>query len=141
IERAARLASAASGGNGGAIAPDVHALTDPAAFVAFGRSSLALYRELDAEWGGAIGLRTVRWLQVFDAPPGPLAPLDAAAVRELEPDAVLPLGGSARLVPDQGAVNPQRLAAVLAARAGQVATGVTMTGVRTDGGRIAGVRT
>ena len=43
VERAERLASAASGGNGGAIAPDMHALTDSAEFVAFGRASLALY--------------------------------------------------------------------------------------------------
>ncbi len=42
VERAERLASAASGGNGGAIAPDMHALTDSAEFVTFGRASLAI---------------------------------------------------------------------------------------------------
>src|SRR2546421_346452 len=48
LEREARLASAASGGNGGAVSPDLHTLTDPAEFVAFGRASLALHREVDA---------------------------------------------------------------------------------------------
>src|SRR5436190_19446161 len=51
LERADRLASAASGGNGGAVSPDLHALTDPAACVAFGRASLARYRELGGRWG------------------------------------------------------------------------------------------
>jgi FAD dependent oxidoreductase len=72
VERAERLASAASGGNGGAIAPDMHALTDSAEFVAFGRASLALYRRLDDEWDGAIGLRTTRCLQMFPAGGGRL---------------------------------------------------------------------
>ena len=72
VERAERLASAASGGNGGAVAPDMHALTDSAEFVAFGRASLALYRRLDDEWDGAIGLRTTRWLQMFPAGGGRL---------------------------------------------------------------------
>jgi len=139
LEREARLASAASGGNGGSIAPDMHARTDPAEFVAFGRASLQRYLDLDARFG-ALGLRTTRWLQVFPAG-GPAGGLDRAAVRELEPDLVLPEGGSALLVDDQRAVNPQRLAAVLSAHAGAVATGVAMTGVELRGDRIAAVRT
>src|SRR5207248_7220576 len=39
LERADRLAAAASGGNGGAIAPDMPALTDPAEFAALGRAT------------------------------------------------------------------------------------------------------
>ncbi len=139
LERADRLAGAASGGNGGAIAPDMHVRTDSAEFVAFGRASLARYRELDALWDSAIGLRTTRWLDVVDAAvPGALS---AASVREIEPDLVLPDGSGALLVPDQAAVNPQRLASVLARHAGTVATGVTMTGVGTTGDRITVVRT
>jgi glycine/D-amino acid oxidase-like deaminating enzyme len=116
----------------------MHALTDPPEFVAFGRASLDRYRELDGRWG--LGLRPTRWLQVF--PNGdPAGPLDRAAVRELEPDLVLPDGGRALLVDDQRAVNPQRLAAALAPRAGAVATGVAMTGVDLRGDRIAAVRT
>jgi len=89
LEREDRLASAASGGNGGSIAPDMHALTDPPEFVAFGRASLARHVELDDRWG--LGLRTTRWLQIF-----PGGDLDRAAVRELEPDLVLPEGAGAR---------------------------------------------
>ncbi len=117
-------------------------VTDPAPFVAFGRASLARYRELDALWGGAPGLRTTRWLRVFG--PGAQVPvplLDPAEVAELEPDVRVPAGGGALLVPDQGAVNPQRLAAVLAGHAGTVATGVPVTGVRTRGERIILVQT
>ncbi|HEV8555732.1 MAG TPA: FAD-binding oxidoreductase [Actinophytocola sp.] len=149
IERAERLASAASGGNGGAIAPDMHALTDSAEFVAFGRASLALYRRLDAQWNGAIGLRTTRWLQMFPAAGGPPALpvgpqfelLDGAGIRVLEPDLALSEGCTALLVGGQGAVNPQRLAAALAGRAGIVASGVEATGVRVRGDRITAVHT
>jgi FAD dependent oxidoreductase len=73
VERAAQLASAASGGNGGGIAPDMHALTDSPEFVTLGRASLALYRRLNAESGGAMGLRTTRWLQLFPAASEPPA--------------------------------------------------------------------
>jgi glycine oxidase len=138
LERSDRLAGAASGGNGGAIAPDMHVRTDPAPFVAFGRASLARYRELDALWGGAFGLRTTRWLHLV---PAGTAALGAAEVAELEPDVRVPEGTGALLVPDQGAVNPQRLAAVLARHAGTVATGVPVTGVRTRGERITLVQT
>jgi glycine/D-amino acid oxidase-like deaminating enzyme len=163
LERESRLASAASGSNAGAIAPDMHLLTDSAEFVAFGRTSRGLYREWDADWGGAIGLWPTRWLNIFapdqapqvsrqapDPAAGPAADrsvppefrlLDAAEVGELEPDVQLPEGGSAMLVDGQLGVNPRRLAGALAARAGQVVTGVTMHDVTIRGGRIVGVRT
>jgi glycine oxidase len=145
LERGERLAAAASGGNGGAVAPDMHTLTDSVEFVAFGRASLRRYRELEAAWDGAIGLRAVRWLSVTGAggPPdrAPFPVLDAAAVRELEPDVVLPDGASALLVDGQAAVNPQRLAGALARRAGTVAVGTTVTGVRQRGERIVTVYT
>jgi glycine oxidase len=149
VERAEWLASAASGGNGGAIAPDMHARTDSPEFVAFGRASLALYRRLDAQWNGAIGLRTTRWLQLFPAasrPPAPpvgpqFEPLDGPAIRELEPDLAPPEGCTALLVGGQGAVNPQRLAAALAGRAGATATGIAATGIGLRGDRITVVRT
>jgi glycine oxidase len=149
VERAERLASAASGGNGGAIAPDMHALTDDAEFVAFARASHDLYRRLDQEWDGAIGLRTTRWVHLFSAadrpavlPSGPgFERLAGAEVRALEPDLALPEGCTALLVSDQAAVNPQRLAAALAGRAGVVATGVEATGVVSRGDRITAVHT
>jgi glycine/D-amino acid oxidase-like deaminating enzyme len=62
-------------------------------------------------------------------------------VRELEPDLTPPEGYTALLVGDQGAVNPQRLAAALASPAGAVATGVEATGTGLRGDRIAAVHT
>ena len=149
IERAEQLASAASGGNGGAIAPDMHALTDSPEFVALGRASLAAYRRLDAEWDGAIGLRTTRWLQLFSTASGPPVPpvgpqfevLDDRAVRELEPDLAPPEGCTALSVVGQARVNPQRLAAALAGRAGTTATGIEATGIRVRRDRIIMVHT
>lgn len=159
LERQDRLAGGASGGNAGAIAPDMHVLTDSPAFVAFGRASRELYRELDAGWGGALGLWPTRWLNIF--PPGELpavsrqAPgvpadvhaaagfplLDVADVAALEPDVRLPDGATAVLVDGQFGVNPQRLAGALAAHAGQVATGVAVDGFTVRGDRIVAVRT
>ena len=145
LERADRLASAASGANGGAIAPDMHVLTDGPEFVAFGRASRELYRQWDAEWESAIGLWPTRWLNVFppDATldPAPFPSLDADAVRELEPDVRLPDGGSALLVDGQYGVNPRRLVAALAGRAGSVVTGVAMRDVSVRGDRIVAVHT
>jgi len=154
LERAERLASAASGANGGAIAPDMHVLTDSPEFVAFGRASRELYRQWDADWGGAIGQWPTRWLNIFppggapeppSAAPGPVAApfplLDAAAVREVEPDVRLPDGGRAMLVDGQYGVNPQRLVAALAGHAGAVATGVAMRDVSVRGDRIVAVHT
>jgi glycine/D-amino acid oxidase-like deaminating enzyme len=148
VEQAERLASGASGGNGGAIAPDMHVLTDSPEFVAFGRASLAAYRRLDAEWDGAIGLRRTRWLQLFPAastplpPPGPqFEPLDGPAIAELEPDLSPMEGSSALLVAGQAAVNPQRLAAALAVRAGTTTTGVAATGIRVRGDQITALHT
>jgi glycine oxidase len=67
--------------------------------------------------------------------------LDRAEVAALEPDVHLADGGSALLVDEQLGVNPQRLATALATRAGQIATGVAMTGVTVRGDRIAVVHT
>jgi glycine/D-amino acid oxidase-like deaminating enzyme len=160
LEQEERLASGASGGNAGAVAPDMHVLTDGPEFVAFGRAGREIYRRWDAQWDGALGLWPTRWLNLF--PPGvdPLitrqAPdivaravaakeitrLDAAAVRELEPDVRMPEGGTALLVDGQIGVHPLRVAAALAARGGaQVATGVRLEGVTVRGDRVAGVRT
>src|SRR5262249_45092416 len=67
--------------------------------------------------------------------------LDAAGVRDVEPDVRLPEGGSAILLHGQLGVNPQRLVAALAPRAGQGATGVRMLDVAVRGDRAATVHT
>ncbi|WP_432987683.1 NAD(P)/FAD-dependent oxidoreductase [Dactylosporangium sp. CA-233914] len=143
IERAPRLAPGPSTGNGGAIAPDMHELTDPAEFVAFGRRSRQLYRDLDAEWSGAIGTRPVRWLDIrpADSFTNHADPLDESELRSLEPDVRLPDGAAARLVEGQLAVDPLRLAVALAARAGTLVTGVGLLGVSVRGDRVTTVHT
>jgi glycine/D-amino acid oxidase-like deaminating enzyme len=57
IERASRLARGASAGAGGALLPGLHAMTETQAFAALSRWSFDLYRELDLDWDGAIGVR------------------------------------------------------------------------------------
>jgi glycine/D-amino acid oxidase-like deaminating enzyme len=144
IERAPRLVPGASSGNGGAIAPDMHALTDTPEFVAFGRRSRQLYRDLDAEWDNAIGARPTRWLDIRPIEALPSTDrrvLDEDDVRALEPDVRLPGGAAALLVEGQLAVDPLRLAAALAARAGQVVTGVGLLGVSVRGDRVGTVHT
>jgi glycine/D-amino acid oxidase-like deaminating enzyme len=146
VIEAARLAGAASGGAGGALAPELHQLSDPPAFVALARASLALYREFDQDWNRALGLEQTAGLLLLPqgAPPG-LRPgpgvdlLDRDRVAELVPELVpMPAGLLAR---DQARVHPLRLAAALARRAGSVATGVAMTDLEASGGRIVGVQT
>ncbi len=143
---AARLAAAASGGAGGALAPELHQLSDPPAFVQMARASLALYRQLDQDWDGALGLGwTPGLLLLPEGPPSGLRPwsgvelLDADQVAQLVPElAPMPAG---LLAHNQARVHPLRLAAELARRAGAVATGVAMTDAQAAGGRIVRVRT
>jgi glycine/D-amino acid oxidase-like deaminating enzyme len=141
-----RLAAFASGGAGGVLAPELHQPGDPPGLVALGRASLALYRRLDQEWDGDLGLWPTDCLRLL--PDGPLAGLrpwpgvellDADRVGELIPELAPPRAGL--LAHDQARVHPLRLAAALARRAGDVATGVAMTGVDLAGGRIDNVRT
>jgi glycine oxidase len=146
VIEAARLAGAASGGAGGALAPELHELSDPPAFVALARASLALHRQLDQDWDRALGLEWTPGLLVLPkGPPPGLRPwpgvelLDRERVAELVPELVsMPAG---LLVHGQARVHPLRLAAALARRAGSVATGVAMTDLELGGGRIVRVRT
>src|SRR5215207_11153039 len=145
VIEAARLAAAASGGAGGALAPALHQLSDPPAFVALARASLALYHELDQDWDRALGLEQMAGLQLLPEGPPPGGPwtgvelLDRQGVAELVPELVPVLSGL--LAHDQARVHPLRLAAALARRAGSVATGVAMTDLEVGGGRIVRVRT
>jgi len=146
VIEADRLASAASGGAGGVLAPDLHQLTDPPAFVDLARSSLALYRQLAQEWDeGTLLWEAPGLLLLPDGPPPGLHPwpqgelLDADEVAELVPDLVsMP---AALLARDQARVHPLRLAAALARRAGSVATGVAMVDLQVAGDRIVRVHT
>jgi glycine oxidase len=120
VIEAARLAAAASGGAGGALAPELHQLSDPPAFVALARASLAWYRQLDQDWSGALGLEwTAGLLLLPEGPPPELQPwpgvelLDGERVAELVPELVPMAAGL--LAHDQARVHPLRLAAALAA--------------------------
>jgi glycine/D-amino acid oxidase-like deaminating enzyme len=146
VIEAERLAAAASGGAGGALAPALHQLRDPPAFVALARASLALYRQLDQDWDQALGLDWISGLLLLpEGPPSGLRRwpgvelLDSDQVAELVPElAPMPAG---LLAHDQARVHPMRLAAALARQAGSVATGVAMTDLEVGGGRIVRVRT
>jgi hypothetical protein len=145
VIEAARLAAAASGGAGGALAPALHQQSDPPGFVALARASLALYHQLDQDWDRALGLERIVGLQLVPEGPPPGGPwpgvelLDRDQVAELVPELVpMPAG---LLAHDQARVHPLRLAATLAHRAGSVATGVAMTDLEVAGSRIVRVRT
>lgn len=111
VVEAARLAAAASGGAGGALAPGLHQLSDPPAFVTLARASLALYRQLDQDWDRALGLeQTAGLLLLPQGPPPGLRPwpgvelLDHKQVAELVPELVpMPAG---LLAHDQARVLP-----------------------------------
>lgn len=115
VIEAARLAAAASGGAAGALAPERHQLSDPAAFMALARASPALYRQLDHDWDRALGLQwTPGLLLLPEGPPagGPwpgVELLNSDQVAELVPELVpMPAG---LLAHDQAWVHPSRLAA------------------------------
>jgi glycine oxidase len=145
VIEAVRLAAAASGGAGGGLAPALHQLSDPPAFVGLAQASLALHHQLDRDWDRALGLERMAGLQLLPEGPPPGGPwpgvelLESDQVAELVPELVpMPAG---LLAHDQARVHPLRLAAALARRAGSVATGVAMTDLEVGGGRIVRVRT
>jgi len=135
-----RLGAGASGGAAGLLTPEPHVWTDPPALVDLGRASLARYRRLDAECNGALGVRNLDALIVLPVMPPPSLVV-SAGVELLTADAAVAvepaLGDpvAALLVHDQAHVNPLRVAAALARRAGTIATGVTMTAVEANGSR------
>lgn len=138
-----RCGAGPSGSAAGGISPVMHAVAHPS-FVAMAHASLALHRALDAEWEGAIGLETINWLIVSR---DRIGALDVPGMRsvggdeahEIEP--FLGEAGGAVEVRDQGWVHPVRLAVALAQRAGSVASGVAMTGLVREGGRVTRVET
>jgi len=146
LVEAARLASGASGGAGGALVPELHQLSDPPAFVALARSGLGWYRQLDQEWDGALGLRWLPSLLLLpEGPPAGLAAwpgvewLGTERVAEVAPDLAPVAAGL--LAHDQAQVHPLRLAVELSRRAGSVATRTAMVDADVADGRIVRVRT
>ena len=141
-----RLAGGPSGGGAGVLAPEPHVWTDPPALVELGRNSLALTRELDAEWEGALGVTTLECLvvgwRVDDAPMPLVAPvevLDPRAVQAREPEVVVTK--EALLIGGQARVHPLRFAHALSRRAGTVATGVEVAHMAIEDERVVSVHT
>jgi glycine/D-amino acid oxidase-like deaminating enzyme len=136
-----RLASGPSGRAAGTLTPGIHALLRPGPFVTLAGRGLELHRDLDEEWGNAARFRTIDTLVAVPmAPPADLLEpsgamlVDGVTAREIEPE----FGEveHAIHIPHQGAIRPLGFALQLAARAGQVATDVTMTGLETAGDRV-----
>ncbi len=135
------LASGATQHSAGILAPEPHVWTDPPALVQMARESLRLTRSLDLEWDGALGLWRldclIAGLRLDDAPmrlEAQAEVLRGPELREREPELV---GVEEALVLyDQARVNPLRFSAALAARAGCLATGIDVDGVRTTGDQV-----
>jgi glycine/D-amino acid oxidase-like deaminating enzyme len=147
IEQAS-LASGATGGAAGLLIPDAHHGSDPAPFVALGRSSLALWRQLNAEVPGGVGLADIDWIGLEPHPPGfasdppPGAErLGAQEIAKLIPHLAQPVPG-VRL--RQSRLNPVLAVARLAASlppGSTTATAVTARSVATKGDRVTSVST
>ncbi len=140
------LTSAASGRAAAVLTPEAHVWTDPPPFVELARSSFRLWRSLDEELDGALGVEAVDWLVALPEAIAPDAPvgagvevLDAGGAHELEPE--LGAVGGALRIRDQGRVHPLVAASVFAEHSGQVASGVEMHDVEIRGSRVAAVRT
>jgi len=140
------LASGPSGRAAGTLTPGIHALLRPGPFVSLARRGLELHRELDRQWDGAAGLRTLDSLVAWPAvPPAELVELagaravDGAIAREIEPE----FGHVEHAIhlPRQASIRPLDFAVHLAARAGDVATRIEMLGMETKSGRVVRVRT
>jgi len=140
------LAAAASGRAAALLSPEPHVWTDPPAFVELGRRSFDLWKTLDDEWDGALGVESCDWLVALpESIPvtvdlgARVEVLDAAGAHALEPE-LGDVRGAIRVV-DQGRVHPLVAASAFATRAGQAATGVEMLGIESAGGRVTAVRT
>ena len=144
------LGAGASGGAAGLLIPDAHHGSDPAPFVALGRTSLSGWRRLDSTCPGGVGLLPLEWLGLGPFPPGggsDLPPtahrLTADEVERLVPDLAAPCPGV--LIARQGRVNPlralARLADQLVACEGSIVSGVEVLDVSLQGDRVVNVTT
>ncbi len=133
------LAAGPSGSAAGGLSPGMHTLARPGDFARIAHESLALHSELDEEWDGALGLRTIDWLIVS---PDRIAAgeidvqgvraIGAAEARAAEPRLHPEIAGAIS-VPRQSWVHPLRLAVELALRASAIATSVAMERFETRG--------
>src|ERR687887_289530 len=147
IERG-RLAGGPTGMALGGFNPGIHALLGrPPPFLALCRAGLDLYRELDAEWDGALGLRDADTLVATEVLPPPELlqsaggeAMDIMAAREIEPE-LTPDIPHAILLRNQALGHPLHMAAEMSRHAGRVASGVTMRAIEAEGGQVTRVQT
>lgn len=140
------IAPAASGRNAGALIPDVHALTMPAAFADLARRGLELHRELHDRL--ALPLRSIDWIVPLssegdDPLAERLAASDVAILDRSELEARIgTTTGIERgaLVADQALTDPVVVSTALARLAGGVAD-VTATRLEVRGDRVLEVAT
>jgi glycine/D-amino acid oxidase-like deaminating enzyme len=156
VERST-LGAGATAGAGGLLVPEAHGdgdgekdgesgrVRDRARVVDLGRQSLALWRDLDDLVPGGLGLVDMDWLGLdpqagrsADLPPGAES-LGVDDVARLVPELAQPVAGV--LVRDQARLNPIGALACLAGGVGHIATGVSLTGLTTRGGRVVRVST
>ena len=143
IERG-HLAAGATSGSAGMLVPESHVGVDPAWLVELMRTSLGLWRELEARRSGGVGFLDLSWIVLEPAaselPTGlqNARRVGAAELQALIPTLAQPQG--AVVVERQGRVNPVRAVLRLLADI-DVATEVTALSVATDGGRITRVGT
>jgi glycine oxidase len=141
------LASGPSGRAAALLTPEAHVWTDPPPFVDLARRSFDLWRSIDDELGGALGVEPADWIIALPeaVPPGSsvgegVEVLDRDAAHALEPELGPGIGGALR-IPDQGRVHPLVAAGVFAKHAGQVACGVEVIGIDVASSKVATVRT
>jgi glycine oxidase len=143
IERE-RLGAGPTGGAAALLVPSSH-FGDPPPHAELGRVSLAVWRDLHADWPGGVGLVDMDWLSLSQDPFGsPTDPpgadrLSADEVARLAPDLAEPHAGV--LVKREARINPLRTLAMIASRLPCVATGVEARGVTTRGDRLSSVET
>jgi D-amino-acid dehydrogenase len=118
VVEAGSLADGPSGRGGGILAPALHLGIDPESLVDLGRSSLALWKELDREWEGALGVEPLDILQTFP-------PADGREGRVRRIPGKPPGEGRVRPIPGtQPGVEPPGIEEPVARRAPGMPTGV-----------------
>lgn len=146
VERSS-LASGATGGAAGLLTPEAHHGVDPDHFVALAREGLDLWRGLQADVPGGVGLLEMDWISLEPHDPGFAADLPPGSEQLTADEVAALLPSLTRPVPavrlHQARVNPVLAVARLVGSAPRlaVATGVGVEGATVERGRVTSVST
>ncbi|MFN8634235.1 MAG: FAD-binding oxidoreductase [Chloroflexota bacterium] len=141
-----QLGSGATGGAGGLLSADTLAGTYPAQYVALGKASIQLWRELQETVPGGVGITPYDSIKVEPYTPELAANMPDSA-EPLTPDDVARLipglswSAPGVRIPRQARMNPLRAVSRLAQGIGSVGTGVAVRGVTVRGERLVSVTT